>query len=120
MASPYLKALAAVVVSAVGALVTALGPGDMNLGDISNRGWLEAALVVLASGGLVWFVENVPGCRGRCDQGCDCRAHRRVRVAGGGVGGQRDHPVGMADRVRRRDRRDRLRVPVGREAENVT
>ena len=36
----------------------------MNLGDISNRGWLEAALVVLASGGLVWFVENVPGVAG--------------------------------------------------------
>lgn len=55
-----LKAVLAVVVAALGALVTALGPGDVALGDLSARDWLVAALAVLGSGGLVWLVENGP------------------------------------------------------------
>jgi peptidoglycan/LPS O-acetylase OafA/YrhL len=55
----YLKAAAAVVVAALGALVVALGPGgDKTLGDLSATDWLTAALAVLASGGMVWLVEN--------------------------------------------------------------
>jgi len=56
----YLKALAAVVVSAVGALVVALGTGATDFGDISNQQWLIALLAVLGSGGLVWLAENGP------------------------------------------------------------
>lgn len=55
----HAKALVAVVVAALGALVTALGPGgDKELGDLSGQDWLVAALAVLGSGGLVWLVEN--------------------------------------------------------------
>ena len=61
---PYGKALLAVVVAAVGALVTALGPGNMNLGDLSTQSWLVAIGAVLASGGLVWLVQNIPGTLG--------------------------------------------------------
>jgi len=61
---PYLKALAAVVVAALGALVVALGTGASDFGDISTQSWLVAAGAVLASGGLVWFTENVPGVAG--------------------------------------------------------
>lgn len=57
---PYVKALAAIVVSAVGALVVALGTGATDFGDISTQGWLIAGGAVLASGGLVWFTENGP------------------------------------------------------------
>jgi hypothetical protein len=58
--SPYVKALAAVVVSAVGALTVALGTGATDFSDISIQGWLIAGGAVLASGGLVWFTENGP------------------------------------------------------------
>lgn len=58
--SPYLKALAAVVVSALGALVTALGTGATDFDDISARQWLIAAGAVIGSGGLVWLTENGP------------------------------------------------------------
>ena len=54
----YVKAIAAVVVSAVGALVVALGTGNTDFNDISAQGWLIAGGAVLASGGLVWFTEN--------------------------------------------------------------
>lgn len=57
---PYIKALAAVVVSALGALVVALGTGATDFGDISTQQWLIAAGAVLASGGMVWFTENGP------------------------------------------------------------
>ena len=60
MNSQYAKALLAVVVSAAGALVVALGTGNTNFHDISNQSWLIAAGTVLASGGLVWFTENGP------------------------------------------------------------
>lgn len=56
----YLKALAAVIVSALGALVVALGTGATDFGDISTQQWLIAALAVLGSGGLVWLTENGP------------------------------------------------------------
>lgn len=56
----YFKAIAAVVVSALGALVVALGTGATDFGDISTQQWLIAAGAVLGSGGLVWFTENGP------------------------------------------------------------
>lgn len=57
---PYVKALAAIVVSALGALVVALGTGQTDFGDISTQQWLIAAGSVLGSGGLVWLTENGP------------------------------------------------------------
>lgn len=56
----YPKALAAIVVAALGALVVALGTGNTDFGDIDLQTWLIAAGTVLASGGLVWFQENGP------------------------------------------------------------
>lgn len=56
----YLKALLAVGVSAVGALVVALGTGNTDFGDISEKSWLVALLAVLGSGGLVWLTQNGP------------------------------------------------------------
>src|SRR5262245_28644432 len=61
---PYAKAIVTVVVTAVVAFSTALGPGDRSLDDLSGRDWVQIVLAVLASGGLVWFVENVPGVAG--------------------------------------------------------
>lgn len=58
--SMYLKAATAVVVSAIGALVVALGTGATDFADISTESWLIAIGAVLASGGLVWFTENGP------------------------------------------------------------
>lgn len=56
-----LKAIAAIVVSAAGALVVALGTGNTeNLGDLGLRHWLLAIAAVLGSGGIVWFCENGP------------------------------------------------------------
>lgn len=60
MASSYLKALAAIVVSALGALTVALGSGTTDFGDIDTKSWLVAGLAVLGSGGLVWLTENGP------------------------------------------------------------
>lgn len=55
------KALVTLVVSAVGALVVALGTGnDMGLGDLDTVHWLVAIGSVLGSSGLVWFCENGP------------------------------------------------------------
>lgn len=68
----YLKAFAAVVVAATGALVVALGTGNTDLGDISTQGWLIAGGAVLASGGLVWFTENGP-------------AHQYIKAVVGGL-----------------------------------
>jgi hypothetical protein len=56
----YVKAFAAIVVSAIGALTVALGTGATDFEDISTQGWLIAGGAVLASGGLVWFTENGP------------------------------------------------------------
>ena len=57
---PYAKAILALLVSAGGALVVALGTGNTTVGDISTKSWLLAALAVLGSGGLVWLTENGP------------------------------------------------------------
>lgn len=57
---PYLKAIAAIVVSALGALVVALGTGATDFGDISTQQWLIAAGAVLGSGGMVYLTENGP------------------------------------------------------------
>jgi hypothetical protein len=56
----YAKAIVAVVVSALGALVVALGSGKTDFSDIDTQTWLIAALAVLGSGGLVWLTENGP------------------------------------------------------------
>jgi Na+/melibiose symporter-like transporter len=58
---PIAKALLAVVVSAVGALVTALGTSpQQSFSTLSTTQWLVAVGSVLGSGGVVWFVENGP------------------------------------------------------------
>lgn len=56
----YLKAIVAVLVSAVGALVVALGTGKTDFSDIDASSWLVALLTVLGSGGLVYLSENGP------------------------------------------------------------
>src|SRR5688500_14908048 len=57
---PYIKALAAIVVAALGAAVVALGSGATDFDDIDNKSWLVALLAVLGSGGMVWLTENGP------------------------------------------------------------
>lgn len=57
---PYLKAVAAIVVSALGAVVVALGTGATDIGDISTKSWLIAALAVIGSGGMVFLTETGP------------------------------------------------------------
>jgi hypothetical protein len=54
-----LKAVAALIVSAVGALVTALGP-DGSLANLDTKHWLLAIATVFGSGGAVWLCENGP------------------------------------------------------------
>ncbi len=56
----YAKAFLAILVSAGGALVVALGTGNTDVSNISTKSWLLAALAVLGSGGLVWLTENGP------------------------------------------------------------
>lgn len=58
--NPYLKALGAIVVAALGAAVVALGTGATDFGDISGKNWLIGLLAVLGSGGMVWLTENGP------------------------------------------------------------
>lgn len=60
MNGPYLKALLAILVSALGAATVALGTGATDFEDISTKNWLIAALAVLGSGGMVWLTENGP------------------------------------------------------------
>jgi drug/metabolite transporter (DMT)-like permease len=56
-----LKAVLAVVVSAAGALVVALGTGNNGtLSSLDTKTWLLAVGTVLGSGGIVYFVENGP------------------------------------------------------------
>lgn len=62
--SKYMKALAALVVAIIAALVTALGTGATDFGDIDTQTWLIALGVVLAGPAAVWWVENVPGVAG--------------------------------------------------------
>lgn len=56
----YPKAFLAVLMSALGALVVALGTGNTDFGDISTTSWLIAVLSILGSGGFVWLAENGP------------------------------------------------------------
>lgn len=56
----YMKAILALVVSAIGALVVALGTGNTDIGDLDTKSWLIAALAVLGSGGMIWWTENGP------------------------------------------------------------
>ena len=60
----YIKGLIALVLAILAALVTALGTGATDFGDIDTQTWLIAVGAVLASGALVAFVENVPGFAG--------------------------------------------------------
>jgi drug/metabolite transporter (DMT)-like permease len=54
-----LKAVVAIVVSAAGALVVALGTGNAGtLSSLDTTHWLLAVGTVLGSGGIVWFTEN--------------------------------------------------------------
>ena len=62
--APYVKAIAAIIVSALGALTVALGTGATDFEDIDTKSWLVAGVAVLGSGGFVWFVENVQGVAG--------------------------------------------------------
>lgn len=56
-----LKALLAVLISAAGAIVVALGTGNNGtLSSIDTTHWLLAAASVLGSGGVVWFCQNGP------------------------------------------------------------
>ena len=55
------KALVAVVVATVGAIVTALGTSpEHSFSTLSTVQWLAVIGTVLGSGGVVWFVENGP------------------------------------------------------------
>ena len=60
----YFKALIALAVSIIAALVTALGTGATDFADIDTVTWLGVAGTILASGALVWWVENIPGTAG--------------------------------------------------------
>jgi hypothetical protein len=64
MSSGFVKALAAIAVSAAGALVVALGTGATTVEDLDAKSWLIAGIAVLGSGGMVWIVENVEGVAG--------------------------------------------------------
>lgn len=64
MNSGIAKAVMAVVVSTIGALVVALGTGNTGFSHIDTKTWLIAAGSVLASGGLVWFTQNIAGVAG--------------------------------------------------------
>lgn len=55
-----IKAVLAIVVSALGAVTIALGTGNTDIGDIDTKSWLVAALAVIGSGGVVWLTENGP------------------------------------------------------------
>lgn len=60
----YAKTLVALAVAAAGALLTALGPGDMSLGDLSTKSWIEAAIAVVGSAAAVHLVDNFAGVAG--------------------------------------------------------
>jgi hypothetical protein len=63
-AQAYLKAIAALVVAVIAALITALGTGTTDFGDLDAQTWLIALATVLASGALVWWTENIQGIAG--------------------------------------------------------
>lgn len=57
----YAKEILAIIVSAVGAFVTALGTGSTNtFSSIDTKHWLIAGIAILSSGALVALVSNLP------------------------------------------------------------
>lgn len=62
--SDKFKAVAALGMATIGALITALGPGSNSLGELSGKTWLVAIATILGSGALVAVVENVVGVAG--------------------------------------------------------
>lgn len=63
--SDKLKAVAALVMATLGALITALGVGDdASLADLDAKTWLVAIATIVGSGALVYVVENVLGIAG--------------------------------------------------------
>lgn len=59
------KAVMAIVVSAAGALVTALGTSpEQTLSGLSAKTWLVAIIAILGSGGFTWLAQNIPGVAG--------------------------------------------------------
>jgi hypothetical protein len=62
--SDKLKAVAALGMATLGALITALGVGDNTLGDLDAKTWLVTIGTILGSGALVYVVENVVGVAG--------------------------------------------------------
>ena len=61
-----MKAILAIVISAVAALTSALAGfgSDASIGDLDWETWLIAILAILGSGGITWWVENVKGVAG--------------------------------------------------------
>lgn len=62
--SQYGKAIIGLAVSFLGALVVATTVGNLNLGDLSTRDWVEAAGAALGSAAAIWLVSNIPGVMG--------------------------------------------------------
>ena len=62
--SDFGKALAGLLVAAAGALVVALGPGNLSLDDLSTRSWVEVLAAVLASAAGIHLISNIPGVAG--------------------------------------------------------
>ena len=62
--SDKLKAVVALGMATLGALITALGPGSNSLGDLDGKTWLVTVGAILGSGALVYVVENVTGVAG--------------------------------------------------------
>jgi hypothetical protein len=62
--SNYAKALVGILVAFLGALVTAVTVGNLNLGDLTLHDWVEAVGAALGSGAAIWLVANIPGVMG--------------------------------------------------------
>lgn len=64
MLAKYAKLWVYVVIAAVGAVATTLGPGNKNLGDLGTDDWLITIAAILVSGAFVAAVSNIPGVAG--------------------------------------------------------
>lgn len=62
--SDKLKAVAALGMATLGALITAIGPGSNSLGDLDGKTWLIAIGSIIGSASLVYVVQNVFGVAG--------------------------------------------------------
>lgn len=60
----YAKSIVATAVAFIGALITAIGPGNASLGDLDTKTWLVVIGTTLGSGSLVWLVDNIHGVMG--------------------------------------------------------